>query len=237
MQVKTGYRARRFHLHASSFFSFRCIRDCMRTVGARSHPFSDLSCAEQGGVAQKKYFFEHARVCAKCLILAASRACAFAMLQRTCSAVDSLWEYNVHASFRICGGPVKVQCTCVSHLRWTRFCFEYSALAPQKKSLLVHVTPCNLSFNFSLFCSKRHVIIRCFLIPPPPPIWSWTCLLLLTFLLSFQSVIYLYAFWLQWGVLIARDAHYNPKISLTYARMRGGVYTGKGRRLYNKDVV
>lgn len=144
----------------------------MRTVGARSHPFSDLSCAEQGGVAQKKYFFEHARVCAKCLILAASRACAFAMLQRTCSAVDSLWEYNVHASFRICGGPVKVQCTCVSHLRWTRFCFEYSALAPQKKSLLVHVTPCNLSFNFSLFCSKRHVIIRCFLIPPPPPIWS-----------------------------------------------------------------
>ena len=25
------------------------------------------------------------------------------------------------ASFRICGGPVKVQCTCVSHLQWTRF--------------------------------------------------------------------------------------------------------------------
>ena len=25
------------------------------------------------------------------------------------------------SSFRICGGPVKVQCTCVSHLRWTRF--------------------------------------------------------------------------------------------------------------------
>lgn len=172
-----------------------------------------------------------------CLILAASRACAVAMLQRTCSAVDSLWEYNVHCF--------------ISHLRWTckgtvhlcfasavdSFCFEYSALAPQKKLLLVHFTPCNFFFSFSLFCSKRHVIIRCFLTPPPPPIWSWTCLLLLTFLLSFQSVIYLYAFWLQWGVLIARDAHYNPKISLNYARMRGGVYTGKRRRLYNKDLV
>jgi hypothetical protein len=81
-----------------------------------------------------------------CLILAASRACAFAMLQRTCSAVDSLWEYNVHCF--------------ISHLRWTckgtvhlcfasavdSFCFEYSALAPQKKLLLVHFTPCNFSF-------------------------------------------------------------------------------------------
>ena len=136
------------------------------------------------------------------------------------SAVDLL-RYSALV-FLICGGLVlfRVQCTCTSEKIVARALYAMQFF-----------------FSFSLFCSKRHVIIRCFLTPPPPPIWSWTCLLLLTFLLSFQSVIYLYAFWLQWGVLIARDAHYNPKISLNYARMRGGVYTGKGRRLYNKDVV
>ena len=58
-QVKDGYEPSLSPaLHP--LFSFRCTRDCTACAPSALvrifFSFSDLSCAEQGGVAQKKYF-------------------------------------------------------------------------------------------------------------------------------------------------------------------------------------
>jgi hypothetical protein len=104
----------------------------------------------------------------------------------------------VHIACRICGGPVRVQCTCDSHLWWTRLfrvqCTCNIDLSSLELSHWISAWACfffllRYAQLFTLFWTKSHVLLRCSLISHPPPIWYWTCSLLLTLLSSFESVI------------------------------------------------
>ena len=154
--------SRRFHLHCILFSLFAVFAIAPRAHRRRSFVFFSLTSPVQSkGGQHRKSIFETALGFVPSVLF----------LQRLAHVLLPCFSERVlqwipfgntmHiASFRICGGPVKVQCTCASHLWWTckgtvhlcfasavdSFCFEYSALAPQKKLLLVHFTPCNFSF-------------------------------------------------------------------------------------------
>ena len=95
----------------------------MRTVGARSHFVLSLTSPVQSkGGQHRKSIFETALGFVPSVLF----------LQRLAHVLLPCFNERVLqwipfgntvyiASFRICGGPVKVQCTCVSHLQWTRF--------------------------------------------------------------------------------------------------------------------
>ena len=74
MQVKTGYGARRFHLHCILFslFSLYSRMHSVRTVGARSHFLLSLTSPVQskGGQNNTSIFETELGFCAECLILA-----------------------------------------------------------------------------------------------------------------------------------------------------------------------
>ena len=165
-------------------------------------------------------------------------------------AVDFFQKYSAKGFFAYTVEPWRVQYTCDLPLVSAVDSFVSSTVHLQHSTtkkchahahrichtfLLVLVLFCYVMRNFIRFSGLR-VMSSTLFVNVPPSICSSTCVLMLSVLLSYQSVFKFYASRLQWGVFIAHHALYDFKMPLIYARMRGGEYTRKEWILYNKDV-
>ena len=131
----------------------------MRTVGARSHfvLFLTSPVLSKGGQHRKSIFETALGFVPSVLFLQRLAHVLLPCFNERVLQWIPFGNTVYIASFRICGGPVKVQCTCASHLRWTckgtvhlcfasavdSFYFEYSVLSSDNEDW------CQWAFAFS----------------------------------------------------------------------------------------